>query len=60
MQHHTNRRGHAWTPTHRGIANVAGVGDDAIRAMSTRREQILSLTAELGTNSTHDHIAAQP
>ncbi|MCC6436160.1 MAG: relaxase domain-containing protein [Acidimicrobiales bacterium] len=53
MQHHTNRRGLAWTPTHRGIANVAGVSDDAIQTMSTRREQILSLTSELGTNSTH-------
>lgn len=51
MQHRTNRHGLAWTPTHRGIANVAGVGEDAIRAMSTRREQILSLTSELGTDS---------
>ena len=26
MQHRTNRHGLAWTPTHRGIANVVGVG----------------------------------
>lgn len=52
MQHACNRRGIAWTATHRGIANVEGVGDDAIRAMSTRRQQILNLTSELGTHST--------
>ena len=53
MQHVTNRRGLAWTPTQRGIANVAGVSEAAIRAMSTRREQILTLTAELGSTSAH-------
>ncbi|MFV0316208.1 MAG: MobF family relaxase, partial [Microthrixaceae bacterium] len=53
MQHSCNRRGIAWTATHRGIANVEGVGDDAIRAMSTRRQQILNLTNELGAHSTH-------
>ncbi len=52
MQHYANQRGIAWTPTHRGIANVAEVPDDAIRAMSTRREQILTLAGELGTTST--------
>ena len=52
MQHACNRRGIAWTATHRGIANVDGVGDEAIRAMSTRRQQILNLTNELGTHST--------
>lgn len=51
MQHVTNRRGLAWTPTQRGIANALGVSDDAIRAMSTRREQILTLTDELGAHS---------
>lgn len=51
MQHHCNRLGVGWTETRRGIANVAGVPDEAIRAMSTRREQILNLTAELGTDS---------
>ena len=40
------------------IANVAGVPDDAIRAMSTRREQVLNLAAELGTNSPHGRQAA--
>lgn len=52
MQAVCNRRGIAWTPTHRGIANVEGVSPEAIRAMSTRREQILSLTSEMGTDST--------
>ncbi len=51
MQHHCNQLGIGWTDTRRGIANVAGVPDEAIRAMSTRREQILNLTAELGTDS---------
>ncbi len=51
MQHHCNQLGIAWTETHRGIANVVGVPDEAIRAMSTRREQILNLTSELGTDS---------
>jgi conjugative relaxase-like TrwC/TraI family protein len=58
IQHVTNRRGLAWTPTQRGIANVVGVSDDAIRAMSTRREQILTLTAELGAHSTQARQAA--
>lgn len=53
MQHHCNQLGIAWTETHRGIANVVGVPDEAIRAMSTRREQILNLTSELGTDSAH-------
>lgn len=53
MQHHCNRLGIAWTDTHRGIANVVGVPEDAIRAVSTRREQILNLTSELGTDSAH-------
>ena len=53
MQHHCNQLGIAWTETHRGIANVVGVPEDAIRAMSTRREQILNLTSELGTDSAH-------
>ena len=51
MQHACNRAGIAWGPTRRGIADVEGVGRDAIRAVSTRREQILSLTAELGSDS---------
>ena len=51
MQHACNRAGLAWTPTRRGIADVEGVGREAIRSMSTRREQILSLTAELGSDS---------
>ncbi|MFN0029840.1 MAG: MobF family relaxase, partial [Acidimicrobiales bacterium] len=58
MQHVTNRRGFAWTPTQRGIANVVGVSDDAIRAMSTRREQILTLTTELGAHTTQARQAA--
>lgn len=53
MQNHCNRLGIAWTETQRGIANVVGVPRDAIRAMSTRREQILNLTAELGADSAH-------
>lgn len=53
MQNHCNRLGIAWTDTHRGIANVIGVPSEAIRAMSTRREQILNLTAELGADSAH-------
>lgn len=53
MQNHCNRLGLAWTETHRGIANVVGIPSEAIRAMSTRREQILSLTAELGADSAH-------
>ncbi|MDW3220951.1 MAG: MobF family relaxase [Acidimicrobiales bacterium] len=52
MQHACNRQGIAWTATHRGIANVEGVSDEAIRAMSTRRQQILNLTNELGSHST--------
>ncbi len=51
MQHACNRAGIGWTATRRGIADVEGVGRDAIRAVSTRREQILSLTSELGTDS---------
>lgn len=51
MQHHCNRLGITWTETHRGIANVVGVPAEAIKAMSTRREQILNLTSELGTDS---------
>lgn len=58
MQHHTNRLGIAWTPTHRGIANIAGVPTDAIRAMSTRREQLLTLASELGTTSARGRQAA--
>ena len=58
MQHVTNRRGLAWTPTQRGIANVLGISNDAIRSMSTRREQILTLTAELGAHSTQARQAA--
>lgn len=53
MQNRCNRLGIAWTETNRGIANVVGVPDEAIRAMSTRREQILNLTSELGTDSAH-------
>ena len=53
MQAACNRAGIAWTETHRGIANVEGVPIEAIRAMSTRRQQILSLTSELGVDSTH-------
>ncbi|MEZ5278985.1 MAG: MobF family relaxase [Acidimicrobiales bacterium] len=52
MQHACNRRGIAWTPTHRGTANVEGVPGEAIDAMSTRRRQILNLTDELGADST--------
>ncbi len=51
MQHACNRAGIRWTPIRRGIADIEGVGREAIRAMSTRREQILSLTTELGTDS---------
>jgi conjugative relaxase-like TrwC/TraI family protein len=58
MQHHCNQRGIAWTPTHRGVANVAGVGDDAIRALSTRREQVLELAGELGATSSRGRQAA--
>ncbi len=53
MQNHCNQLGIAWTETHRGIANLVGVPSEAIRAMSTRREQILGLTAELGADSAH-------
>lgn len=53
MQHHCNQLGIGWTETHRGLANVVGVPDEAIRAMSTRREQILNLTSELGSDSAH-------
>ena len=58
MQHVTNRRGIAWTPTQRGIANVVGVSDDAIRVMSTRREQILTLADELGAHTAQAQQAA--
>jgi conjugative relaxase-like TrwC/TraI family protein len=51
MQHVTNRRGLRWTPTQRGIANVVGVPEEAIRAMSTRRAQILGLADELDVHS---------
>ena len=58
MQHACNQHGIGWTPTRRGIANVAGVSNDAIKALSTRREQVLRLADELGTHSARGRQAA--
>ena len=51
FQHALNRQGFAFTPTRRGIAQLVGVPDDAMRSVSTRRAQIMAEVAEHGTSS---------
>lgn len=59
LQHRTAALGLAWSGTRRGIANVDGVPRTAIDAMSTRREQVLNLSAEMGvTTAAGRQIAA--
>jgi conjugative relaxase-like TrwC/TraI family protein len=44
----TDRLGVAWTPTEKGLAELAGVPDDLISTFSTRRKQILKALRAAG------------
>ena len=43
-----DRLGVEWGEVYKGLADVAGVGRDAIMAVSSRRQDVLSLSEELG------------
>jgi conjugative relaxase-like TrwC/TraI family protein len=47
----TNRFGWRWGPVIHGLADVDGVPVDAIKAMSSRRQEIESLATETGVHS---------
>jgi conjugative relaxase-like TrwC/TraI family protein len=47
----TQRFGWSWGPVIHGLADVEGVPADAIRAMSSRRQEIESLATETGIHS---------
>jgi conjugative relaxase-like TrwC/TraI family protein len=47
----TERLGVSWTPDRNGVADVKGVGDEAIRAFSSRHEEILEYAAKRGEYS---------
>ena len=52
VRHHlTNTLGYAWEPVVNGTAEIRGVPPVAIRAMSTRSNEIRELTDHYGTNS---------
>jgi conjugative relaxase-like TrwC/TraI family protein len=44
----TDRLGVTWTPTEKGVAELAGVPDDLISTFSTRRKQILKALRDAG------------
>ena len=48
LRHDLRQLGIAWGPVHKGLADIAGVDRDQIMALSSRRQDVLSLSAELG------------
>lgn len=54
----TRRLGVAWTPVHRGVAEVAGIPAALLRAFSTRRRQIEAALAAAGGEGRHAAQAA--
>ncbi len=51
-RHLTNTLGIEWTDVEKGSAEIVGVPRDAIRAMSTRRADLLNLADEVGAFTT--------
>lgn len=48
LRYELRQAGIAWGPTHKGLADVAGIERDEIMAMSSRRRDVLTLADELG------------
>lgn len=48
LRHDLREIGVAWGPVHKGLADIAGIDRGQIMAMSSRRQDVLSLSAELG------------
>ena len=48
LRHDLHQLGVAWGPVHKGLADIAGIDRDQIMALSSRRQDVLSLSAELG------------
>lgn len=48
LRHDLRQFGIAWGPVHKGLADIAGIDRDQIMALSSRRQDVLSLSAELG------------
>ena len=48
LRHDLREIGIAWGPIHKGLADIAGIDRHQIMAVSTRRQDVLSLSAELG------------
>ena len=48
LRHDLREIGIAWGPVHKGLADIAGIDRHQIMALSSRRQDVLSLSAELG------------
>lgn len=48
LRHDLRQAGVRWGPAHKGLADIEGIDRDQIMAMSSRRQDVLSLSEELG------------